>query len=55
MITKDQIIDMAGRAGFGANQRNTLLVKLEFFAKYVWEAAQAAARKEDCEDTEVAE
>lgn len=55
MITKDQIIDMAGRAGFGANQRNTLLVKLELFAKYVWSAAQDAARKEDREDAEVAE
>ena len=34
-ITKAELIDAAARAGFGANQRNTLLVKLILFAKYL--------------------
>ena len=32
-ISREEVIAAAGRAGFGANQRNTLLVKLERFAQ----------------------
>lgn len=31
-ITRDRVVDLAARAGFGANQRNTLLTKLTLFA-----------------------
>ena len=34
-MTREDVIRMAGEAGFGANQRNTLLVKIERFADLV--------------------
>jgi AMMECR1 domain-containing protein len=39
-LTKEQLNKFAEKAGFGGNQRNTYRVKLELFAKQVWEAAQ---------------
>ena len=35
MIDRTTVVQLAERAGFGANQRNTLLTKLTLFAKYV--------------------
>lgn len=39
MITETQLSELAEKAGFGANQRNTYRVKLMLFARYVWELA----------------
>ena len=34
-MNREDVIRLAGEAGFGANQRNTLLVKIERFADLV--------------------
>ena len=36
-MNREDVIRLAGEAGFGANQRNTLLVKIERFANLVIE------------------
>jgi len=41
-MDKAQVIALAGKAGFGGNQRNTLLVKLMAFAKEVEQAEREA-------------
>ena len=44
-ITKAELIAAAARAGFGANQRNTLLVKLILFAKHLGVAVEDSTVK----------
>lgn len=34
-ITRDRVVELAARAGFGAQQRNTLLAKLMLFATFL--------------------
>ena len=40
------VIDLAGRAGFGGQLRNTHKVKLELFAQMVWNDAIEEAKME---------
>lgn len=35
VISEGELLQAAARAGFGANQRNTLLVKLILFAEFI--------------------
>jgi hypothetical protein len=47
MIIPDRVIvELASKAGFGANLRNTHLVKLVLFAKYIVEYVNAQTHSE---------